>query len=212
MVVQPFGLDTTRFSKSEKFVSREKLGVKSKNFVIGIRSVSESQKNFELFVRALKLLPSSVANHMTIITIQNTGQLDDIDGLSQVIELPWTNDAVTLSEFYNSLDVFIMPSRHETFGFMSLEAMSHGVPVIGLIGTAIDEICNLKENGFILEKDSPKELAESLVTVFSQRHLIELKSEKCISWVKEKYDLERFVDQLLGIYKSTHDRFWSNRG
>jgi glycosyltransferase involved in cell wall biosynthesis len=212
LVVLPFGLDTARFSKSGDSFSRERLGVKSNNFVIGIRSVSEYQKNFELFVRALKLLPSKVANQITIITIQDNGELDEIDGISQIIELPWTNNAYTLSNFYNAIDVFIMPSRYETFGFMSLEAMSHGVPVFGLRGTAIDEICNLEGNGFILERDSPIELAESLTKVFLQRELIEWKSKKCISWVNENYDLAIFVDQLLELYEVTYERFWRSHG
>jgi glycosyltransferase involved in cell wall biosynthesis len=212
LVVLPFGLDNPRFSNSEDSLSRERLGVKSGNFVIGIRSVSKKQKNFELFLRALKLLPGHVAQQLTIITIQNKGELDEIGGISQVIELPWTNDANALSNFYNALDIFIMPSRYETFGFMSLEAMSHGVPVIGLKGTSIDEICNLERNGFVLERDSPIELAELLTKVFSQRELIERKSEKCISWIKQNYDLAKFVDKLLELYEDTYDRFWRLHG
>jgi glycosyltransferase involved in cell wall biosynthesis len=212
LVVLPFGLDTTRFTKSDTSPSRERLGIKSDNFVIGIRSVSEYQKNFELFVRAIKLLPNGVANHITIVTIQNYGQLGEIDGLSQVIELPWTNDPNTISDFYNSMDLFVMPSRYETFGFMSLEAMAHGVPVMGLRGTAIDEICNLEENGFIVERNSPIELAEALTKVFSHQQLISSKSEKCIAWVEEKYDLAKFVGQLFEIYENTYDRFWDSHG
>jgi glycosyltransferase involved in cell wall biosynthesis len=110
------------------------------------------------------------------------------------------------------MDLFVMPSRYETFGFMSLEAMSHGVPVLGLRGTAIDEICNLEGNGFVLERNSPIELAESLNRVFLQQQLIESKSEKCSAWVKEKYDLPRFVDQLFEIYEVTYEKFWRSHG
>jgi glycosyltransferase involved in cell wall biosynthesis len=165
-----------------------RLGIKKGNLVVGIRAVSEYQKNFDLFIRALNILPEDIKNQMTVVTIQNTGMLSSVTGLSEIVELPWSNDDELISDFYNSLDIFVMPSRYETFGFMSLESMSHGVPVIALADTAIDEICNLALNGFRLQNDSPIELAQVLSQLVTDRSELKYKSLLAADWVRHNND------------------------
>jgi sulfoquinovosyltransferase len=45
-----------------------------------------------------------------------------------------------LSQAYASGDVFVMPSESETLGFVVLEAMSSGVPVVGARAGGIPDI------------------------------------------------------------------------
>ena len=44
--------------------------------------------------------------------------------------LPETNDKNKLLEHYRSCDIFIMPSKTETFGLVYVEAMSQGLPCL----------------------------------------------------------------------------------
>jgi glycosyltransferase involved in cell wall biosynthesis len=210
--VLPFGLDINRFNSSAKNASRVRFKIKEGNLVIGIRAVTEYQKNFDLFLRSLRILPDHIKNRISIVTIQNSGMLDSIEDLSQVVELPWSNDPKTISDFYDSLDIFIMPSRYETFGFMSLEAMAHGIPVVGLANTAIDEICQLEINGFRLMQDSPLELANTIISLALDRTSLIEKSELGKKWVSDKFDLPAFIDNLVSMYRETYRSFWSRNG
>ena len=45
----------------------------------------------------------------------------------------------SLNEFYNSLDLFVLPSSYEGLGCVYLESYSCGVPFIGVKGQGIDE-------------------------------------------------------------------------
>jgi glycosyltransferase involved in cell wall biosynthesis len=212
LVVLPFGLDSKRFSKKNRGAAQTFFGIKPGNLVIGIRAVSEFQKNFRLFKRSLDLISGQSRRKISIITLQNIGMLDEFRDDYQIIELPWTNDPQEIDNFYNALDVFVMPSRYETFGFMSLEAMSYGVPVVGLRGTAIDEICNLERNGFAIAKDSPTELAAVLDNIINKPELIESASAKSRTWVQNSHNLQTFISELASIYTKTYLRFWNKNG
>ena len=47
-----------------------------------------------------------------------------------------------LSEAYASADIFVMPSESETLGFVVLEAMSSGVPVVAVAAGGLTDIIN----------------------------------------------------------------------
>jgi len=52
-----------------------------------------------------------------------------------------------LSQAYASGDVFVMPSESETLGFVALEAMSSGVPVVGARAGGIPDIIPEDQEG-----------------------------------------------------------------
>lgn len=55
-----------------------------------------------------------------------------------------------LNKYYNSADVFILPSLVEGFGLVILEAMTCGIPVIATNNTAAPDIIDNGKDGFII--------------------------------------------------------------
>ena len=207
--ILPFGIDSNRFNEKEKSAIRAKFGIESQNFVIGIRATSNPQKNFDLFLQSLALLPPDP--NLVIITIEASGLLQQYDKKFRIIEMPWTNNDENLLDFYNLLNVFLMPSHYETFGFMGLEAQSCGIPVIGSANTALDEILNLKENGYLIDGNKPEELSHLLARLPELSKDLELKSKLSRNNVVLNFNQEVFLDNLVLLYKKTIENF-SNHG
>ncbi|CAN0927971.1 Sulfoquinovosyl transferase SQD2 [Linum grandiflorum] len=65
-----------------------------------------------------------------------------------------------LSEAYASGDVFVMPSESETLGLVVLEAMSSGIPVVGVRAGGIPDIIPPEQDGKIGFLYSPGDLDE----------------------------------------------------
>eukprot|EP00882_Tetradesmus_deserticola_P007532 GHRQ01007932.1.p1 GENE.GHRQ01007932.1~~GHRQ01007932.1.p1 ORF type:complete len:334 (+),score=163.81 GHRQ01007932.1:1218-2219(+) len=71
-----------------------------------------------------------------------------------------------LSEAYASADIFVMPSETETLGFVVLEAMASGVPVVAVAAGGLTDIVTPGKTGLLY---SPGEYAQAAQHV---RHLI----------------------------------------
>lgn len=56
-----------------------------------------------------------------------------------------------LSQAFASADVFVMPSDSETLGFVVLESMASGVPVVGAKAGGIPDLIQDEKNGFLVE-------------------------------------------------------------
>jgi glycosyltransferase involved in cell wall biosynthesis len=80
-----------------------------------------------------------------------------------------------LARHYASADVFVFPSRTETFGNVVLEAMASGLVVVAFDRAAAHELIVSGESGFTVPGDDRQELAE-LVEAVARRPLAELRA------------------------------------
>ena len=55
-----------------------------------------------------------------------------------------------LRKIYWESDVLVLPSLVDTFGFVAMEAMACGLPVIACSGSGVSELLVDRENGFLV--------------------------------------------------------------
>jgi len=74
-------------------------------------------------------------------------------------------DDEQLWQAYQDADVFVAPSRFESFGLIFLEAMAASLPVVALSAGAAPELIAHGDTGFLVEPDVPGALSEALTTL-----------------------------------------------
>jgi len=62
---------------------------------------------------------------------------------------------------YNDADAALILARYEAFGYVALEAMACGLPVVGFDTTGTAEICVDKETGFLVKVDDLDSLSSA---------------------------------------------------
>jgi phosphatidylinositol alpha-1,6-mannosyltransferase len=72
-----------------------------------------------------------------------------------------------LSACYAAAEIFALPSRGEGFGFVYLEAMARGKPVIGGAHGGAPEIIQDGVTGYLVQHGDPVQLATSLDTLLA---------------------------------------------
>lgn len=70
-----------------------------------------------------------------------------------------------LARAFASADLFAMPSRTETLGFVVLEAMASGLPVVAAHAGGIPDLVRHGEDGLLFDPGRPRELVEAVAAL-----------------------------------------------
>ena len=85
------------------------------------------------------------------------------DGLESSVEVLGRLPAAQVSPFLRAADIFLFPDRTQpAFGLVAVEAMAHGLPVIGTRRGAIPEVVRDGENGWLVDARKPRQIADLL--------------------------------------------------
>lgn len=133
------GIDQKVFCPKESgFRSKFKID-KSTKLLLGVAINWVPSKGLEDFIRLAKQLPQ-LEYKIAIIGL-NKEQIKYVNEKApQILALPKTDNALQLVEAYNAADVFVNPSREETFGMVTAEALSCGTPAVVYNATASPEL------------------------------------------------------------------------
>lgn len=153
------GIDTDIFKpQSEKL--REELGLpKNKKVVLGVANVWEERKGLDDIIEIYKLLPSE----FKIVLIGLNEKQRKAMPL-QIMAIQRTNDIMELAAYYSMADVFVNPSKAETFGMTTAEALSCGTPAVVYNTTACPELLN-NSTGRIVELGSIENMAHAIIEI-----------------------------------------------
>jgi glycosyltransferase involved in cell wall biosynthesis len=109
------------------------------------------------------------------------------------LELPW---------IYNACDAVVYPTvGEEPFGLVPIEAMACGRPVVvtpsgGMVESVVDG-----ETGFFVEKRNPRQLADRIVQLLSDKGLAARMGSAGRRRAVEVFSLERMIADTVRIYE-----------
>ena len=96
-------------------------------------------------------------------------------------------------------DVFVLPSRFETFGVVFIEALSAGKPIIGTKGTG-PEMFITPSNGLLVEKDDIQDLRNKMRYIYNNHH--NYNSEQIRENCNSKFSESAVCEKLINLYKT----------
>lgn len=107
-------------------------------------------------------------------------------------------DNRVLLEHYRSADLFILPSRCDSFGFVFLEAMTQGLVCIGSNLNAMPEIIEDGKTGFIVEPADPEGIARLIVDFYRTPHRKHEMGARARNRVQQHYTWSRVAAAISG--------------
>ena len=138
-------IDTEIFSPTPSDF-RSRYSLNDRKIVLGVASVWDERKGMADFFELSSLLPKDYAVVLVGITDRGKKKCPP-----SVVCIPPTNSAKELAEIYTAADVFVNPSKEETFGLTTLEALSCGTPAIVYENTACEEVADMY-GGIVVEQ------------------------------------------------------------
>ncbi len=95
----------------------------------------------------------SLAGDLHLANLQFTGKVDESE----------------LRDRYHEANLFVLPTRHEMFGIVYIEAMAAGLPVVSTDCTAVPEVVT-PETGYLVAPGDAKALAERILRFRDPEH------------------------------------------
>jgi glycosyltransferase involved in cell wall biosynthesis len=111
-----------------------------------------------------------------------------------MIWLDWLDDT---SSFYAAVDLFVSPSRSESFGLAILEAMARGCPVVA---TATDGAATLLDMDHLAPSEDPVMLAMKITELLSDKDARKAIGELMRERAAARYSLARMLDATEQLY------------
>lgn len=198
--IVPFGVDDNIFKPANFLETKElrkKFDISSDDIVLMFRIDDNIFKGGDLLKEIIPHLKYS--KPITLITVGSRGLINQYKNIVKIKEFGWVNDKNLMSQLYQISDIFLMPSRQESFGLMAIEAMSCKKPVIILKGTALSSITSAPDIGYECE-GNPKSLLDATQYLIDNKKEREYRAELSYQLAKKRYKQEDYVNKIIEIY------------
>lgn len=161
------------------------------------------RKNVDNIIKVVEKLDSMGEDvHLTLVG-GGGNRSDRIERIAHknpklVTYLGKIKDKERLLQIYRENDIFIMPSDHETFGIVYIEAMSQGLPCIYTSGQGIDGYFQDGQIGYSVDPYDIDDIVKKVMRI--KERYIEI-SRRCNKEV-ERFDWKVICKKLFQIYEN----------
>jgi len=122
-------------------------------------------------------------------------------GLEKTVILPGYKN--NMLQYMKDFDVFICPSvADEDFPYVILEAMLLGKPIIGTSIAGIPEQVLDQKNGLIIPPGDAEMLADSIMKMISNKHLIQMMAANSHNRYTENFSNETIMQRYKRLFNS----------
>jgi glycosyltransferase involved in cell wall biosynthesis len=150
----------------------------------------------QAFAQARQIFPLVQLRLITQDPIPPGLSLDHVE----VLQPTWERE--TIAKLFRAADLFVLPSRLETWGDVLLEAMAWGLPCIGVQGDAMNEIIVENKTGILIPSVDANALAEAMIRLLQQPSLrIEMGSAG-----RRRVEMEFTWDRVVARMAEVFDR------
>lgn len=162
------------------------------------------EKNVDQAIRAFALVLERFPDH----TLDIVGDGPAKEGLERLVErlgltgrvrLPGFMDRRALGRIYREYDAFITASTIETQGIVLLEAMTAGLPIVGVRALAVPELVRHGRDGLLVAPGDESAFADAIAQLLADESLRARFGAACREDVRP-HALESVVSRLEDIY------------
>ncbi|PWH85884.1 glycosyltransferase [Brumimicrobium oceani] len=206
-LVIPSGLSLDRyFNAPERQEAKTLLDLDTNKEYIGLVGRFDEQKRQLLLLESFNQIKDKIHHDLVFLGESTHGESDAyFDKLKEYVRenkiekrvhfRPFRPDVET---FYSAIDVFVMATKSETFGMVTIEAMAAGCKVVGSNQGGTVEILNHGEFGELFETGNAEDLSNKLMVSIANQDF----DANAVKDEARKYDAEivcNKVETALGI-------------
>lgn len=183
---------------------RVKYGIKQDERLIGVIGRLSPEKGQGIFLHAFKRLIGKIPDVKGIIIgdgpeKEKLIQFCSNNGLKD--KIIFTGYQNNIANFYQIMDLMVLPSFSEALPNVVLEAMAFKIPVIATSVGGVPEIITDGQNGLLVPSGNPDILAEKMIQLLNDYERLKEFSENAYRSLYPKFSPESRALQILSLYQ-----------
>lgn len=166
--------------------------------VIGTMGRFVKKKGFDVFIRSIAKLQDAGVEVKALIG----GRGEEESNLKELVislnlqdKVKFTGWVDDKQAFFKSIDVFCLPSSHEPFGIILLEAFIHGKPVVTTNSEGPSEIATDMLDSLVVMKDDHNAMASAIKRLLDDHRFASNLAFNALKTVR-KYDIDNISKKI----------------
>lgn len=198
----PNGIDTTIYQPLDQRKVRDVLGIPQKRYVLMFTAIglSSHHKGGDLLLEALKKLPQSLKKETTLLLVGNNGGQLARAAEIEAVNLGYLSSEILKTIAFSAADLFVFPSRAESFGQVILESMACGTPVVSQKIGPIPELVRSGVTGYLAEAENSNDFCHGIVQLLEDTVAREKMGRNCRKIAVEEYPVRLEVQRYIDLY------------
>lgn len=197
-------LDEYRFDSSKRTAIRTEFSIGDDVITIGHVGSGIPVKNTEMVLR-IALTIKGMGHRVKCLLIGDGHEIDDLKRCAHEMGLDddvlFLGTIANISDYYNAMDAFVLPSFYEGLPISLIEAQSNGVPCLTSTNVSKESDATGTVDYLAIEDGSMDWAAKIISNQGSAIHQRELVSEKnCEALALSGYSLAGLGAQLMNLY------------
>ena len=214
--VVPAGVDAELFQPADATDARRDLGLTEGKIILYVGRI-EPLKGLDILISALTLMEDTSDTRLVIVggelgkdaEIKRLKSLvRDLD-LEEMVTFAGAVSHTALPDYYNAADVFVLPSYHESFGLVALEAMACGTPLVASRVSGLTSFVKEGVTGYLIPWHCPEPFAQRIEMLLSNASLRRAMGEASRARALEM-TWARAANRMLDAYSSVMAQAYEN--
>ncbi len=208
IVVLRNAVDTGRFNPTKNRSIRKDFGIRDEEILILFVGYLDEFKGIFELINAFNKITAENSN----VKLMMVGTGPKKEDLLEILNKVGIEDKVIFTgvvehqkihRYYQSADIFVLPSYTEGLPVSILEAMATGVPVVATSVGGVPELITHGLNGFIVPPRDEEAFIEKLLILINDKNLRQQYANRSLKKIKEEFDIKVKISKLIELYKSS---------
>ncbi|AFZ34648.1 glycosyl transferase group 1 [Stanieria cyanosphaera PCC 7437] len=202
--VIPNGIDLSIFHPGNKFAVRSKLSipVNAKVILFTANTIRNNPwKDYQTMQTAINIVAECLNQEQILFIALGEDAPETQIGSAKIRFVPYQKHPETVASYYQAADVYIHAAKVDTFPNTILEALACGTPVVATAVAGIPEQIEDGGTGFLVAPGDINSLAIYIEKLLLDDVLRNQMSDRAAIVAKQKYGLERMVDEYVNWYQ-----------
>jgi glycosyltransferase involved in cell wall biosynthesis len=201
----PHGVDTDAYRPLDRTTCREALGIPRDKKAIAFATADLRMpiKGPDLLLEVIRALPTAVRSETVLILLGHHGTYLAHHAEIPVVNLGFVSSDRLKAVALSAADLFVYPTRADTFPYAVLESIACGTPVVSFSVGGVPDIVRNGKTGLAVPPGDVRALRDATVQLLTDESRLARLRTECRAVAEREFTLDLQVERYVDVFRKT---------